>query len=106
MEADNRYAMPTDLIREAAITVVAAVIQVAVQSRARRSIILSNGGSTTITVGTSGQLIAGQGVVVPPNTQPVQIDRCDSAPWVVSALYAIGSGAGGLLGVVEIIDQN
>ncbi|MDE2106924.1 MAG: hypothetical protein KGL39_57450 [Patescibacteria group bacterium] len=102
----SRKALPSDLVNEYGYTIGAASTPILNVSRARRAVILTNGGTTTISIGLSSEDAAGKGIIINPGVDPLILCRDEFAPYVCSQLYAISSAAGGILGVVEIVDQN
>lgn len=106
MKEQYREARRTDLVNEVNVTVGVAVVPVLAANPARRAIIISNASSTRVSFSNNPNMIAGQGVTLNGNVNPLVLERCVVAPWIVGPIYAIAAAAGNSVCIIEIIDHD
>lgn len=90
---------------ESSVTVGAAVVALVGQSNERTGLILSNSGAAAVSVGTRPSLAVGEGVILPPAGMPVKLCKCEVGDWIKKRFYAIGGGAGNVVGIVELFGE-
>lgn len=101
----DRDALNSDIVNLTVYTVGITPIQIALGRPGRRSIVFSASGNEAITVGLTSSVVAGQGLQIQNTIGPQYFERPKYAPFVVSAMWAVGAAAGGTLTVLEIVDN-
>lgn len=90
-------------IRTGTVPAAAAVFIPAAQNRV--SLVISTHNATRFTLGTDSNVTAGNGISMPPNTQPLRLNIRDHGDIVQKGIFAISDAGTLTIGYLEVINE-